>query len=121
MKNLAAGTLLIILGVLIPADLVFAVARAPFPDASRLQPLPEIAHPDFSNNVQRTPIGTEPESSVQQDQYTEASVPQSEEIPADPAGPTETSSVAPRYGLLVLFAGLALVFFGLIAWFMRVF
>lgn len=35
-----------------PGAFIYAVARAPFPDSTRLQPIPTSVHPNISGNVQ---------------------------------------------------------------------
>ncbi len=97
----------------------YALARAPFPDSSKLQPIPEMAHPDISRNVERS------NSIIPTAEYsTQGGLVQSSGDMAETSSTavkflTETPGKRPMYMLLVVFAGIALFLFGFIAWLMR--
>ncbi len=92
-----------------------ALARAPFPSASKLQPMPQSVAPNISGNVNSTlsPSNTLPpgatDGSLQQDTT-------SEEAPA--ASPDQSSSTGGGHTLWI-FVGGVLVLALLCAWILR--
>lgn len=98
---------LTLLLTMIPASYVHAYKRAPFPNADSLQPIPDVAHPNISGNVnystdvtssqEPSQIGTSPQADGQQLQDVSQSTPQGNNL---------TSPISPDPSRLFIYAAI---------------
>ena len=99
---------------------VYAVARAPFPSATRLQPIPpsEAATPNVSGNVQSTGAvpsvyNTSPEGEATSNAAEDSVSASSDQVPDSSTTPTQQGNILVIFAfvLLVLAAGSAFFLF----------
>ncbi len=89
-KRLMMVTVCSLLTLVLPGGLC-ALARAPFPDSTKAQPIPAYVHPNISGNVNTTHTSQGTVSPEVQQIQDESNVPTA--VPSDEPGPSGQSNV----------------------------
>lgn len=119
MKKNIGFIVLSVFVVCVPLGMVFALAKAPFPDGTKLQPIPTAVQPDISGNLQRVPYSGQQEDSRGLNREDPVTADSDTAVNTEITPSMVATEKRPKYMILAMFAAVPLVFLALIFWFMR--